>query len=488
MPNLVIVNLTPGDTQQDLVNKINQNFDSIVAAGGGPQGPEGPQGDQGPIGPAGPKGDQGVQGVRGSRWFISATNPTLGTNPALIGDYWVNTSDNKTVYQLTSSGFVSLGISLQADDVFTTLNNIVGPSSVTTKSAILQSSSTPSSGTLVFSDAVSNANTANPTYSKVLIATNATDGFPLLEFAKSNLVTGLASDYNRHPFFTWKNPSISDYGIRFVVPGDLFDLVAGQNLTLQSTSGNVNISGVSASLFSTTSISFTSGSSITLNSGSSPLLFSSSQFTLTSSSALFSTPVYISGSFNGTYMASFVNSGTGGGIFVNLQGTASSSRYLFYSTVSGSDSTFYVRSDGKIKFDKTNFAYSSFAGGSTYATGGISYYSVGPYMVTNGNKIVIALSSTTNNGIAVPIYSGATGYGGWGGDFLGIGESITLNIFSSSPSNTFNRIYATTTGTSAGGTPVTIGSTISLNVTIMRTGSNTWSTYFDTPSTSGILS
>jgi hypothetical protein len=63
MPNLVIINLNAGDTQEDLVAKINQNFDSVVAAGGGPQGPDGPQGDQGPIGPAGPKGDQAVPGT-----------------------------------------------------------------------------------------------------------------------------------------------------------------------------------------------------------------------------------------------------------------------------------------------------------------------------------------------------------------------------------------------------------------------------------------
>ena len=47
MPNLTIINLTLGDTQEDLVNKINQNFGSIVANGGGPQGSDGPQGDQG---------------------------------------------------------------------------------------------------------------------------------------------------------------------------------------------------------------------------------------------------------------------------------------------------------------------------------------------------------------------------------------------------------------------------------------------------------
>ena len=62
MPNLTIINLNIGDTQEDLINKINQNFDSIVSNGGGPQGADGKQGDQGPVGPEGPIGDTGVPG------------------------------------------------------------------------------------------------------------------------------------------------------------------------------------------------------------------------------------------------------------------------------------------------------------------------------------------------------------------------------------------------------------------------------------------
>jgi len=492
MPNLVIINLNPGDTQEDLVAKINQNFDSVVAAGGGPQGPDGPPGDQGPIGPVGPKGDQGVPGERGTRWFVSGTDPSIGATAAssvLLGDYWVNTANNKNVYIYGTGGFISTGTSLQAEDVFVTLPNIVGPGSVTSKSAIVQATPFPDSGTFVLSDSTLSPSSANPNYAKFLISTNSTDGYPILEFGKSDSPNiGTPADYNKHPFFAWRSASTSDYGVKFVVPGDLLDIIAGQNLTLQSTSGNINISGVSSSLFATNSITLKSGTSMTFDSGTSPINIVSFQFSLNRNSASIGVPLSVSGSFVGNYMSSFVNGGTGGGIYVNLLGNASSSRYLFNSVLNSSTSRFYVRSDGKVKLDKTNYAYSTFGGTGTYATGGISYYSVGPYLVTNGNRIVLSLTAGDNNGIAVPIYSGATGYGGWGGDFLGVGESITLNVFSGNASNRITRIYATTTGTAIGGSPTTISATVSLNITVLRTGNSSWTVFYDTPLTSGILS
>ena len=95
MPSLNILNLNSGDTQEDIRNKINSNFDSLVANGGGPQGQQGEPGPQGPIGLAGPKGDSGQQGTRGTTWSVQATAPLGGSgNPVLTGDYWVNTSNN----------------------------------------------------------------------------------------------------------------------------------------------------------------------------------------------------------------------------------------------------------------------------------------------------------------------------------------------------------------------------------------------------------
>ena len=492
MPTLTIINLNTGDTQEVLVNKLNQNFDSIVANGGGPQGQDGPPGDQGPIGSAGPKGDQGVPGERGTRWFVSLSEPAGGTAGVgiIYGDYWVNTSSSNELYIYATGGWETTGNFLQAEDVFTTISSVVGPGGSTSKNAIVQSTLNPQNNTLVFSDAAltsSSVGNANPNYSKFLIATDSTNGFPLLEFAKSNLANGSSSDYNRHPYFTWKNPSGSDYGIRFIVPLDLLDMLSGGNFNVTSTAGNVNIRGISTSLTSTTSMTFTSSGNFNLNAGSSDLIITSNQFTLSSSSAFFSVPISISGAFVGSSMFSVENTSTGGGINVNLVGTASTSRYLANFS-SSSVSKFYVRSDGKIKFGKTNFAYSTYTSSTpTYSSGSINYYIIGSDVLTNGNRVVANLTAGASGiGIGIPLNSGSTGLA----DYVGVGESITMNVSSSgtSTSNWFTGISYSTTGTSLAGSPQTFSATPSVTVTVVRTGSSTWLIYYDTPTVSGIFS
>lgn len=485
MPNLSIINLTLGDSQEDLVNKINQNFGSVVANGGGPQGPVGPEGDQGPVGTAGPIGDQGVLGERGTRWFVSPSEPLGGTAGVgiLVGDYWVDTDDNKLVYIYTSGGWASTGENLQAEDAFNTLTGIIGPGGTASRNAIVQSSSTPGLNTFVLSDAVTNQTTANPTYAKFLISTQATNGFPILEFAKSNLVTGFPADYNRHPYFAWKNPSASDYGLRFVVPGDLLDIISGGNLNIQSTSGNVNVTGVSLTLAATNTMTFTSIGSLNFNTGTSNLLISSTEFNLTPTSAGFTVPVSISGPFIGSSMVSLSNTSTGGGINLNLTGTPNSSRFLANFSASG-NSIFSVRSDGKVKFNKTNFAYSVYVSSTaTYSVSNINYYIIGSNLLTNGNRIVVNLTAgSSGRGISIPLNSGPTGLS----DYIAIGESLSMNIFSSTGTNTISGISFSTNGTSNSGVS-TFSATTSLTVNVFKIAATSFLIYYDTPSVSGIF-
>ena len=61
--------LHPSDSDSIKFDKINYNFDQIVAAGGGPKGPlgpKGPKGDDGLEGQVGAKGDKGEQGETGA--------------------------------------------------------------------------------------------------------------------------------------------------------------------------------------------------------------------------------------------------------------------------------------------------------------------------------------------------------------------------------------------------------------------------------------
>ena len=57
--------LHPSDSDVIKFEKINYNFDQIVANGGGPTGPKGPAGAQGTPGFTGAKGEQGVKGEQG---------------------------------------------------------------------------------------------------------------------------------------------------------------------------------------------------------------------------------------------------------------------------------------------------------------------------------------------------------------------------------------------------------------------------------------
>lgn len=62
--------LHPSDSDAIKFEKINYNFDQIVAAGGGPSGQKGQIGDQGAVGP---QGQQGIKGEKGDQGPVGAT-------------------------------------------------------------------------------------------------------------------------------------------------------------------------------------------------------------------------------------------------------------------------------------------------------------------------------------------------------------------------------------------------------------------------------
>jgi hypothetical protein len=245
MPSLNILTLNQGDTQADIRNKVNANFDSLVANGGGPQGVQGPQGERGPVGQVGPQGDPGQQGIRGTKWFVEASAPTGGTGDTiLVGDFWIDTFNNNNIYEYSNSGWVWTGDSLQSSGVFTLLPGISGPSSG--MDAVVLNTPFPNLNTLVLSDAVSTTSTANPANAKLLISTDSDNDFPLIEFAKTNATgIGTPADYNRHPQFRWLNPTQNNYNLLFSVPQDEMTFSAGGNLTLESTNSILNLNSSS---------------------------------------------------------------------------------------------------------------------------------------------------------------------------------------------------------------------------------------------------
>jgi hypothetical protein len=94
------------DLDQVKLDKVNYNFDQLVANGGGPQGPQGTAGLQGFQGVQGPQGLQGVQGTQGVQgpdglaggeyWFLIQGDGT-NTIDTLIPAHDINTDLNPPV-------------------------------------------------------------------------------------------------------------------------------------------------------------------------------------------------------------------------------------------------------------------------------------------------------------------------------------------------------------------------------------------------------
>jgi hypothetical protein len=66
--------LHPSDSDSIKFEKINYNFDQILANGGGPVGPKGQKGDQGQVGSTGQKGQKGEIGETGQKGDSGATD------------------------------------------------------------------------------------------------------------------------------------------------------------------------------------------------------------------------------------------------------------------------------------------------------------------------------------------------------------------------------------------------------------------------------
>jgi hypothetical protein len=149
-------------------------------------------------------------------------------------------------------------------------------------------------------------------------------------------------------------------------------------------------------------------------------------------------------------------------------------------------SKFYVRSDGKVKFDKTNFAYSTYTATTpTYAISTKNYYIIGSNVLTNGNRVVVNLTAgVLGIGIAIPLNSGSTGLS----DYIAVGESISMSIFSSSSTSAgwISGISYSTNGTSTAG-DANFTATPVVNVTVLKTGTSSFLIYYDTTSVSGIF-
>ena len=247
--NTKYINL--GDSEKEIKDKSNYNFNQILSFAIGHEGLIGPKGATGIPGPSGRIGATGNTGDRASEWFRGTTFPSQIPQEF---DLWIDDSSSLgDVYERDSSSWLYTGFSLFNSDFFDVYSGIVGPLGLTDKSAIgLNPSYTPDQTSLVISDTYFSPSDVNPNNSKLLISTSDQVDTPIFSFVKSN------SSLSQYPSFYWKNTGLlSDF--LFKSPGKLSigslldleissdDSILGGNLILNgdsfysTTQGNLNL-------------------------------------------------------------------------------------------------------------------------------------------------------------------------------------------------------------------------------------------------------
>jgi hypothetical protein len=232
MARFTLENILSSDSESELINKLNSNFSGISYAEGGTISTKGPTGERGIIGHVGPKGATGKDGKRGSRWFIQNSEPS-GTS-VNYGDYWLDSSGNCSIFSNTGWTFVSLF--KRDQDLFKTITGIAGPSGESFGKALVLNQDNPEQFGFVFSDKFDGTDgNQNPDGSKVVVSTSpGSNAGYLMEFSRIDKEisghTGEASDFSKHPFFSWYG-SQDESNLKLSVPGGNLALDYGNQLS-----------------------------------------------------------------------------------------------------------------------------------------------------------------------------------------------------------------------------------------------------------------
>lgn len=247
MPNTNIEGLNYSDSQNEIVRKLNNNFDELIEFHGGVQGNIGPTGGDGSIGLAGGNGNAGISGPRGTRWFVTSSQPGGTGTYAVEGDYWVEVPGSK-IYIFTESGWQDTGYTLSTQNsLFRNINyTSIGGSA---GNAITENKNSPSLYTFVISDqSPENSPLVNKDLSKFVVSTDTSvnDG-GLLEFSKSDIEDGSISDYSSHPVFYWGDYNPSNVDLNLDALGGKFSIGG---------SGGIQINASDIKMESSTGITF----------------------------------------------------------------------------------------------------------------------------------------------------------------------------------------------------------------------------------------
>ena len=461
MPNTNIQSLNYSDSQNQIVDKLNDNFDEIIEIHGGVQGNLGITGGDGAIGAAGDKGSTGITGPRGSRWFVRSSEPGGTGSYSVEGDYWVEISTSK-IFIFTDTGWQYTGYNLASQDSlfrdvsYTGIGGSAG-------NAITENQNSPSLYTFVLGDeSPENAPFINQNLSRFVISTdNSINDGPILEFSKSNIENGSIADYSGHPVFNWGSSNPANQDLTLETPGGSFS--AGG-------SGGIEVYGSSINIESSTGITFdgtyeiqaTGGINLNFPSGVTTIF--SDYFETGPTFTSIKKGLNLSPTLTSSIPSIYVTGSTGALKTERLGDDFDKISHSVYNIMlesngaTASESQFFINTKGKIKTNKIDggITYPSSIPGATATNGGnlIYWYLLArtsspaattassgtplrPFPLTNGNIAVV--NPYTNQfygssycGIGIYSYSDYS-WGSTGG--LERGESLRFSAYASQNQN-----------------------------------------------------
>ena len=308
MSELKLLRIEDGDSQKNISDKVNYNFQEILVYGGGPYGRIGQEGPQGFKGSVGPTGSFGDLGQRGTIWTIGPCQPT--DSSSINNDFWMKTDENNAVYVFSSSGWSLYGVYVSANDLFDVLGPISTSAGISTKYGYFLSSASPISYTMVLSDNTIASGTStspnpvpNPQYSKMVISIYGNDPTKnILEFNKSDYQS-LLSYNSGTPKFYWLQGATAErgsYGLGFK-NGGITSIQSSSDLVLQSTNGSVYFESTGININSSSTgdlINFNLSNGITFNTGTGTAYFSTTNFSYDGSKYTIPAQIRVAGNSN----------------------------------------------------------------------------------------------------------------------------------------------------------------------------------------------
>lgn len=390
--------ILPGDDKNQIIGKINYNFQQVFFNGVGEEGEIGSPGATGIRGQVGRDGDTGATGTKAVNWFFTAVEPDQSESES--GDLWVNKgpTGSQEVYEYNGTSWVDTGETLLSSGIFDSISSVEGPGSATDGVAI-GFSTNPSSSSLVISDSVGSTANINPNFSKLLLGTDASSEVtkPIAAFGKT------FQAQSNLPGFYWDSVG-GDYDFILDNPGSNNTVQSGGSMEISATGGTAFItSSQILSLSSNTTVNITGSTG-----GTGTYSISTPSTISASASNLSITPSAFSASYSGT--GGISTSGSEPVVMSGLNGlllsssSTSSTQYLYRANGPTGSRLFGVMSSGDSRLGATGSSGARIAKGTTQVT-----YNLGPTFVKSPyTNHYVAASPTNDICVITPQYTSGT--------------------------------------------------------------------------------